>query len=205
MTDKTNDHVARRTAKLTNSKHRHSGVAILIVDMIADFNFEAGDKIFQNALPVADKIAKLKERAIRNAVPVIYVNDNYGNWKNDFSATLDSAEASSKGNKIASLLRPGPDDYHVLKPQRSGFFATPLDVLLSALDVSDLVITGITTDICVLFTAHDAYMRGYRVNVPVDCCAAAEPDQHISAIDLLSRIADADVRTLSEIDLSRPA
>lgn len=168
--------------------------------MIADYEFHDGDKIFNNALEAARNIAKLRSRAKAAKVPVIYVNDNYGLWQNDFDATLACAERSQRGRPIVDLLRPDKDDYHVLKPQRSGFFATPLDVLLTSLDVSDLIITGITADICVLFTAHDAYMRGYRINVPADCTAAADNERCSTALDMLRRTADADLKPSNEIE-----
>ena len=171
--------------------------------MIANFEYEDGNRIFENALPAARNIAKIKERAKRSQIPVIYVNDNYGMWKNNFEATLAAAEETSKGNQIVDLIRPDKDDYHILKPQRSGFFATPLDVLLSSLEVSTLVITGLTTDICVLFTANDAYMRGFRIIVPADCTAAMDDKARKHALDLLRRIADADTRPSNELDLHR--
>jgi nicotinamidase-related amidase len=174
---------------------------LLIIDMIADFEFENGDRLFEKALPAAQKIAHLKQRAAKCRIPVIYVNDNHGVWKNDFEDMLAVAASSPRGRQILGLIRPCKDDYHVLKPQRSGFFGTPLDVLLTSLDVSDLVITGISTDICVLFTAHDAYMRGFRLMVPADCTGALDDRHRDYALDLLRRVADADTRPSTELDL----
>jgi nicotinamidase-related amidase len=171
--------------------------------MIADFNFKDGDRLFEKALPVAQKIARLETRARVAKIPVIYVNDNYGLWKNDFEAIVAAAEKSKKGNQIVELIRPDKDDYHVLKPQRSGFFATPLDVLLTSLDVSTLVLTGISTDICVLFTAHDAYMRGFRIVVPADCTAASDDRHRDYALDLLTRVADADTTPSDDLEIQR--
>jgi nicotinamidase-related amidase len=174
-----------------HEKEPNGGTAVLIVDMIGDFGFENGEELFIHALPVAKKIADFKKRA--TSVPVIYVNDNYHKWKDDFKATMRAAESSNLGKQIATILRPGPEDYYVLKPQRSGFFGTPLNFLLESLNVSNLIVTGITTDMCVLFTAHDAYMRGFSVSVPGDCTAAADVNDHKSALILLSRIADANI------------
>lgn len=203
MQQRKSDQLAARTNTLTHDEHRHADTAMLIVDMIADFDFTNGDRIFENALPAARKIADLKTRANEASIPVIFLNDNYGKWKNDFSATLRSAESSEKGKEIASILIPDDRDYHILKPQRSGFFATPLDVLLGTLDISRLIVTGLTTDICILFTAHDAYMRGYSVAVPSDCSAAVDRKDHENALRLLLRIADTDIRGSGSIDLSK--
>ena len=67
---------------------------------------------------------------------------------------------------------PEKDDDFVLKPAHSGFFSSSLDILLKHLEARALVIGGIATNICVLFTANDAYMRGYELYVPRDCVAA---------------------------------
>jgi nicotinamidase-related amidase len=193
--------LANRTSDIADASHRRAGMALLIIDMIADFEFEDGDQLFEKALAAAGNIAQLKTRARECGVPVIYVNDNYGQWKNNFETTLAAAEKTPKGKRVIDLIRPDHDDYHVLKPQRSGFFATPLDVLLTSLDVSDLILTGISTDICVLFTAHDAYMRGFNLKVPVDCTAAVDDRHRDYVLDLLRRIADADTRPSTELEM----
>jgi nicotinamidase-related amidase len=185
-----------------HEKDPNGKTAILIVDMIADFGFEDGEELFTHALPVAGRIADLKKKAANASVPVIYVNDNYHRWKDDFKATMRSAESSKSGKQIVEILGPNADDYYVLKPQRSGFFGTPLDFLLENLNVSNLIVTGVTTDICVLFTAHDAYMRGYSVRVPGDCSAAVDVRDHRSALGLVARVADADICESDKIGFS---
>ena len=184
---------------MKHEKDPKGKTAVLIVDMIADFGFVDGEQLFIHALPTARRIADLKKRAAKASLPVIYVNDNYHKWKDDFKATMRSAESSKSGKQIVDILRPGVDDYYVLKPQRSGFFGTPLDFLLENLNVSNLIVTGVTTDICVLFTAHDAYMRGYAVTVPGDCSAAVDVRDHRSALELIARIADAEICDSDEI------
>lgn len=107
---------------------------------------------------------------------------------------------SKKGRRITEILAPEENDLYILKPQRSGFYETPLSVLLQSLKVSNLVICGVATDICVLFTAHDAYMRGFQVFVPSDCCAAIELDHHTEALDLLGRVTDVRIGGQKEIE-----
>ena len=170
--------------------------------MISAYEYEDGDAVFRSALPAARNIADLRKRAAEAGIPVIFVNDNFGAWRNDFASTVDTAKASERGSQIVELLPPSPDDYHVLKPQRSGFFATPLDLLLAALGAKRVIITGVTTDMCVLFTAHDAYMRGFEIIVPHDCCGAVDPEHHKQTIGLLERVVKADVRPAAEIDIT---
>lgn len=203
MIDPTADRLDERTPSLHSAEHRKKGTALLIIDMIGDFSHDDGDDLARHALPAASNIARLKARAVEANIPVIYVNDNFGEWRNDFQTTLESARSSKKGSEIVKLIEPGADDYHILKPQRSGFFSTPLDVLLASLKISELILTGAATDICILFTAHDAYMRGFKVIVPPDCTAAATTDQHREAIAQLQRLVDADTRLSEKIVFPR--
>ena len=175
--------------------------ALLIVDMISDFEFDDGEKLCPHAFAAAENIRELKRRAKDHCVPVIYVNDNYGHWEEDFRSFADRiGSGSDRGRRITELLAPEENDLYILKPQRSGFYETPLSVLLQSLKVSNLIICGVTTDMCVLFTAHDAYMRGFHVYVPADCSAAVEVKYHTEALELLERVAEARIGGSREID-----
>ena len=182
---------------------RSCSEALLIIDMISDFEFEDGDKLYPQALEAAECISAVKRKAKRADAAVVYVNDNYGRWNEDFHTyTSNVREKSDKGRRIIELLEPESDDMFVLKPQRSGFYATPLGVLLLSMGTSRVVVTGVTTDICVLFTAHDAYMRGFNVSVPADCAAAVKPAHHRRALRFLERIADVDISSCDEVEFT---
>ena len=177
--------------------------ALLIVDMISDFEFHDGEKLCPHALAAAENIRDLKRRAKDHCVPVIYVNDNYGHWEEDFRSFAERiGSGSDRGRRITELLAPDENDLYILKPQRSGFYETPLSVLLQSLKVANLIICGVTTDMCVLFTAHDAYMRGFQVYVPADCSAAVEVKFHTDALELLERVAEARIGSSREIDFA---
>src|SRR6266702_4162309 len=83
-----------------------------------------------------------------------------------------------RGKPIVAQLAPDPDDYFVLKPKHSAFFQTNLDILLDYLGVSTLILTGMATDICVLFSANDAYMRDLRIIIPSDCVASQDIERN---------------------------
>ena len=91
-------------------------------------------------------------------------------------------EEECRGKQIARMLLPEDDDYFVLKPKHSGFYATPLELLLQYLEVGRVIITGIAGDNCVLFTAADAYMREFHVAVPADCVVSLDADRNRSAL-----------------------
>jgi nicotinamidase-related amidase len=178
-----------------------SKIALLIIDMISDFEFEHGEKLYANSEPIAENIALLRHRAAQSKIPVIYVNDNFGKWQSDFKKLLEHcSDEKMRGNKIVRLLAPTDEDYFVLKPKHSGFFSTTLEVLLEYLGAETLILTGIATNICILFTANDAYMRDFNLIVPRDCVAANEPEQNERTLDFMRDILKADTQPSSEID-----
>jgi nicotinamidase-related amidase len=178
-----------------------SNVALLLIDVINDFDFTGGEELLRHALPMAEKLAELKRRAKRSGVPVIYVNDNFGKWQSDFNKILEHClEEGARGRPVADLLRPEKDDYFVLKPKHSGFYSTTLDLLLNYLEAKTLVLTGLTGDICVLFTAHDAYMRDFNLVIPSDCVASNDPRENEYTLRKMERLLDADTRPSTEVD-----
>jgi nicotinamidase-related amidase len=147
--------------------------ALLLIDVINDLDFPHANQLLAHAIPMAKAIAKLASRARAAGLPVIYVNDNFGRWRSDFRAQVDYClSEESNGREVASLLRPQDRDYFVLKPKHSGFYSTSLDSLLDQLGVETLILCGMAGNICVLFTANDAYMRDYKLIVPRDCIAS---------------------------------
>ncbi len=151
--------------------------AVLLIDVINAFDFEGSEPLAASAKKAATSIATLTSKARSQGVPVIYANDNFGQWRSDFKTTLEACAAPDKlGHEVVAKLRPHESDYFVLKPKHSAFFGTPLDLVLRELGIDSLVLAGFATDLCVLFTAHDAYMRGYSLFVPEDCTAANSPE-----------------------------
>ena len=105
------------------------------------------------------------------------------------------------GKPLATLLQPDAEDYFVLKPKHSGFYATTLELLLQALGARTLILTGMAGNICVLFTANDAYMRGYRLLIPADCVASQTVRENTSALRLMQTVLTADIRPSTALDL----
>lgn len=173
-------------------------VALLIIDMINAFDFEGADTMLPRAVAAAKAIAALKRRAKASRVPAVYVNDNFGRWRSDFHAILQHC-LGSPGRQVGELLRPEKDDYFVLKPKHSGFQFTTLDVLLEYLGAESLILTGVAGNFCVLFTAHDAYMRDYRLLVPSDCVASLTQEADRFALSHMAHVTKADVRRSVEI------
>lgn len=149
------------------------GSALLLIDVVNPFDFESADRLLRHALPVARRIEALKRRAVQARVPVVYVNDNYGDWHANFAELVERCiRPGARGRRFVERVRPEHGDYYVLKPLHSGFHSTSLEVLLDSLGVGTVVLAGVASHICVWFTAIDAYMRGLEVVVPSDCVAA---------------------------------
>jgi nicotinamidase-related amidase len=149
-------------------------VALLLIDVINDLEFEEGEKLVEYALPMAQNIAQLKLEAKKHGVPCLYVNDNFGQWQSDFKHLVTRC-----------------------------VFQTPLDLLLQNLHARKLIICGLTTDSCVLFTANDAYLRGLEIFVPADCCAALAKRRHSDALGQMRRTLKANTMDSNRIDFER--
>jgi nicotinamidase-related amidase len=195
---------------LSRSKDLHgaapdtSPVALLLIDWINDLEFDAGDKLLPQALAAARATAELRRRAKAAGVPVIYCNDNFGKWRSDFRSLLDHVLRDDvRGRPIAELLAPDEHDYFVLKPKHSGFHSTSLDVLLAHLGAKTLILTGIAGNFCVLFTAHDAYMRDFHLVVPRDCVASEEERDNRAALEHMAQTCKVDTGLSTGIDFAR--
>jgi nicotinamidase-related amidase len=179
-----------------------SDVALLLVDVINDLEFPEGEELLRHALPMADRIAVLKRRARQAGIPAVYVNDNFGRWQSDLNNLIQHClEDGVRGRPIVEKLRPEEDDYFVLKPKHSGFYSTVLDVLLRYLHVHTVILTGMAANICILFTANDAYMRDYHLVVPSDCVASNTDDENRNALDQMGKVLKADITAAERLDL----
>lgn len=175
-----------------------SETALLIIDVINDLNFPEARQLMRHAPAMARKILKLKQRAKRAGVPVVYVNDNFGRWRSDLRSLVEHCR-KGKAKQIVDLLRPEQDDYFVLKPKHSGFFSSTLETLLQYFGAETLILTGIAGNYCVLFTANDAYMRDYKLVVPSDCTVSNTAAENREALNLMKNYLKADVRASEKI------
>jgi nicotinamidase-related amidase len=133
-----------------------AAAALLLIDVINDLEFDGGEALLAQALPMATQIAALKRRATHVGIPAIYVNDNFGRWQSDFAKLLARClEDGVRGQPLAEQLRPEGDDYFALKPKHSGFYATTLELLLRYLHVTTVILTGLTADSGALGDAND--------------------------------------------------
>jgi nicotinamidase-related amidase len=179
-----------------------SGAALLLIDVINDFDFPQGEQLLRLAMPVGTNIANLKRRATQAGIPSIYVNDNFGRWQSDLQKIVEHCtHEESRGKPFVELLLPDDDDYFVLKPKNSGFYSTTLDLLLQHLGAKNLILTGIAGNNCVFFTANDAYMRDYKIFVPADCAVSNTNEENQHALKQMQIVLKADTTLGEELDL----
>lgn len=198
--------MAPRNSSLHGNAPDHSPAALLIIDMINDLEFEGGGRLLPQAVAAARRIAALRRRARTAGVPVTYANDNFGRWRSDFRQAVDHCLRDGvRGKPLAEILPPEKDDYYVLKPKHSGFYATGLGTLLDHLGARRLILTGITGDTCVLATAMDAFLRDFELHVPSDCVAAIRPRDNRGALAHMKRVLGARTAPAASLDLKRLA
>ncbi len=193
-----------RTLNLHGSAPDHHEVALLLIDVINHFEFPSGPILLPNALSVAPNIVDLKARAWQEGIPAIYVNDNFGRWQSNFQELLTHClDPGVPGEPFVKQLVPGKQDYFVLKPKHSGFYQTPLEILLKHLGAKRLILAGLCSNSCVLFTAQDAYMRDFELFVPSDCMAACSCHEQDYSVEQIKNVLKADVTPSREMDWPR--
>ena len=193
-----------RSPDLHGNVPDEAGSALLLIDVINDFEFDEGEQLLKLALPVGKKIASLKRRAKEKGIPAIYVNDNFGIWRSDLNKIVSHCTREGvRGKTFCELVLPDKEDYFVLKPKHSGFYCTSLDLVLEHLGATKLILTGIAGNNCVLFTANDAYMRDFKLYVPADCVVSQSKEDNDYALRQMEKVLKADVREAELLDLSK--
>jgi nicotinamidase-related amidase len=187
-------------------KIQPSRAALLIIDVINDLEFPGAEKVLPWAMKMATRLSSFRAKAHRAGAPVIYANDNYGHWRNDPDELYKHCmRRSARGRELSRRMKPAREDYLILKPRHSAFFATPLQPFLEHLGVEELILAGIATNLCVLFTAHDAHMHRYPITVLSDCCAAESNADHDNALTQLEKFCGARICLSSEVDFIKRA
>jgi len=172
--------------------------------MISDFRFPDGAAAARAARRIAPRVVELRKRVHDAGFSVIYVNDNPGKWRSDGPALIRHALSErSLGAEVAAMLKPGEDDYFILKPRHSAFYATPLELLLEHMGARRLILAGFSSHQCVLFTATDAHVRDFELVVPSDCVASPSAGQTRFALKYFQDALHAKVAPLASLRLAR--
>jgi nicotinamidase-related amidase len=178
-------------------------IALVVTDMLNPYDHEDAETLVANVEPVVPVIADLVREAHEDdGVELVYVNDNY----EDYTATRDDLVQQALGGRRRDLIEPvvPPDGVDFLqKARHSVFYSTALDHLLRRRGIETLVLTGQVTEQCILYSALDAYVRGFDIRVPRDAVAHIDPDLGAAALRMMERNMRVDV--LDASDCLRPA
>ena len=180
-----------------------SGVVLLLVDLINDLDFAENEHLVEVVPGLAKRISQLKLRCARAGIPAIYVNDNKGRWRSDLQNVVNSAKRGTRsGRDLVRQISPRKNDYVVLKPKHSIFLGTPLDLILQSIGAHTAIMAGLTTNACILISAAEIYMRGFRLIVPQDCVEALSPRLQKEALKMLSENFGAETTTSTKLNLT---
>ncbi|MFQ5862041.1 MAG: cysteine hydrolase family protein [Candidatus Brocadiales bacterium] len=162
--------------------------ALLVIDMLNDFVVKGAPLEVPRARGIVGNIRRELNKARRNNIPVIYCCDSHLRNDREFEVWPPHAIRGTRGAEIIDELKPREGDLVIHKRTYSGFYRTSLGRRLKRLGIRHLILTGVLTNICILYTAADAYMRGYEVSVPEDCVAALRAEDHRIALRQIREI-----------------
>jgi nicotinamidase-related amidase len=166
--------------------------ALVVIDMINTYEHEDGELLVESAGKAVPVIARLLERARESGTPVIYVNDNFGQWRSDLRALVDNAVKSEHGSLVEPIV-PDEDAMFVVKARHSIFYETPFGYLLRQEGIEEIVLTGQATEQCILYSALDAHIRHIPVIVPREAVAHIHEDLAEAALRMMELNMEAEV------------
>jgi nicotinamidase-related amidase len=176
--------------------------ALVVIDMINTYDHEDAERLRESAEHAVPVIGELVERARQAGAPVIYVNDNFGQWRSDQDALVKDALAGEHASLVEPIV-PDDDALFVVKARHSIFYETPLEYLLRSQEIDDIVLTGQATEQCILYSALDAHIRHIPVVVPRDAVAHIHEDLAEAALRMMQINMEAEVVDAGEVSFER--
>ncbi len=169
--------------------------ALLVIDMLNDFVLEGAPLEVPETRKVLISIKREIDRAHSEGEPVIYVCDAHEPDDSEFErfGWPRHAVKGTRGAQIVDDLKPGKNDIVIEKTTYSGFYNTKLQSTLETLGIDTLRLTGCVTHICVLFTASDAVLRGYKVEVIKDAVAGLSSEDHEAGLRIMKNVLGAEI------------
>jgi nicotinamidase-related amidase len=172
--------------------------ALIVVDMLNSYEHEDAEQLTNSVEAVVDPLSDLIARADDDGVEIIYVNDNYGDWKSSQEDLQKQATKGARPDLVKPLLPPDSADF-VMKARHTIFYMTPLEYLLGQKEIDRLILTGQVTEQCILYSALDAYVRHFEVVVPRDGVAHIHEDLADAALEMMKRNMGAEITTCAEL------
>jgi nicotinamidase-related amidase len=174
-------HPGRRASPAPRTASAKLSDALLLVDVINDFRHEDGERLLASFRERLDGLTTAISSARDAEIPVVYAQDNRGEWDGDKDRLLREA-LDGLGGDVVEALAPREGDRFVVKPRYSGFDHTPLELILRELEVDRILLAGAATEGCVVQTAIDGRELGFKITVLRDACAS--PDERLEQVAL---------------------
>ncbi|EFL19730.1 isochorismatase family cysteine hydrolase [Streptomyces sp. C] len=172
--------------------------ALIVIDMLNTYEHEDAEALVASVREALPGITTLLKHARASESPVIYVNDNFGQWRSHHGEILDAALAG-RHRSLVEPVAPDEDALFVVKARHSVFYETPLAYLLGELRAERLVLCGQVTEQCVLYSALDAHIRHFDVVVAADAVAHIDAELAEAALHMMSRNMSADICTVADV------
>jgi nicotinamidase-related amidase len=172
--------------------------ALVVIDMINTYDHEDADRLRESVEKVVPVLRELVERARDAGAPVIYVNDNFGQWRSDQDALVEGALSGEHASLVEPIV-PDDDAMFVVKARHSIFYETPLEYLLRQEEIDEVVLTGQATEQCILYSALDAHIRHIPVIVPREAVAHIHADLAEAALRMMEVNMEAEVVGADEV------
>ncbi len=164
--------------------------ALIVIDMLNDFVRPGAPLEVPETRAILPALRRRIASARREGELVVYVCDSHRKNDPEFARMgwPPHAVEGTPGAGVVPSLAPEPGDVVVEKRTYSGFHATPLHFILRKNGIRSLTLAGCVTNICILYTAADAAMRGYDATVDERFVAGLAPDAHAFALDQMERV-----------------
>jgi len=172
--------------------------AVLVVDMLRCF-LEPGMTLYtgDRARGIIPNIQGLLEKEIKIGSQVLFIADHHDPDDLEFKMFPPHCIAGTPEAEVIPELAKYPGEL-VPKKRYSAFYDTGLGPKLEHLKPEKLIICGVLTNICVMHTTADARNRDYQVEVPVDCVASPDEQEHRFALQHMEKILGATLTRFKE-------
>jgi nicotinamidase-related amidase len=153
--------------------------------MLNPYDHEDGDPLAESVREKLPSIVELRDRgSASDDVITVYVNDNYDRWEADREELIRQA-MEGKLPELVEPIAPREQVPFIRKGRHSIFYQTAVDHLLRVNEVERLVLCGQVTEQCILYSALDAYIRGFEIVVPPDAVAHIDGRLADAALEMM--------------------
>jgi nicotinamidase-related amidase len=173
--------------------------SLIVIDMLNAYDHEDADALAESVTEKLPQIVKLRDTAgERDDVMLVYVQDNHDAWNAERDDLVERA-CQGKHPELVEPIAPVGRVALLQKGRHSIYYQTALDHLLKVEEVQRVILVGQVTEQCILYSALDAYLRGYEVVVPPDAVAHIDEELATAALGMMERNMHADLVAAADV------